>query len=206
MAAGAGGTLWRVNYKINANYRGFNQKFHFAGVDLPTAISRANLIGAYLRAIMPTDAEIFFATVSNDNTLRDGKYCPNAIGNGTYVPSGPNPPSTHPDLDRVCVQIRMESDGGVVPIKICPIPDEFVTASEVTELITAVTSKPNAAPAAAGSGANWAANFNLLMQAITYYSHHVKSGHAPGGAYTYFDWSAAFYVRVSTKKGAHIFN
>jgi len=34
----------------------------------------------------------------------------------------------------------------------------------------------------------------------------VKSGHAPGGTYTYFSWQNAYVIRAGVKKGGRVFS
>jgi len=206
MPQGNAGGQFNCQYKINANYHGFNFKAGFANIDVATAVQRATTLASYLKALMPTDSEIFYASVSSNNTKRDGKYVPSALGAGSYGGGGGPPAPTHPDFDRACVEIRLESDDGFVIRKVCPIPDEVVTQSELVQAVAPVLVKPAVPPLAPDTGVTWYDKFNLLMQALVYYTHHIKSGAAPGGPFTYFDWTAAYVTKVGTKKGARIFN
>lgn len=204
MAAGAAGTLFHASYRFNCNKRSTSTKLHFAGVDLATAKTRAVAIADYLKPIMPVDCEIVSCILSNDNSKKDGKLIRGAAGSGTYVSPGVGPPPTNVNRDMDAIQLRLESDEGIIPLKIAPVPDEIIAGDEFTVAITDVDPVPIVAPAAAGSGADFAANFNLLMKAITFYSHHVKSGHAPGGAYDYFPFTACFALKPSGKRGARL--
>lgn len=202
MAAGVGGTLWQCSYKFNANKKSTSFKLFFASMALADAKIRAIAIADYMKVVMPADCEIRSAVLSNNNTKRDGKLVKAAAGAGTFVSPGVAPPPTAVNRDMDAVLFRLESDDGTVTPKFAPIPDEVVSGDEFVSPIVDVDPAPGVAPAAAGSGADWYANLTLLMKAIVFYSHHVKSGHAPGGDYTYYPWTACFVTRPGGKKGA----
>jgi hypothetical protein len=205
MATGVGGTLFHANYKINTDFRGYNLKFHIANSNQTAAKVVGNLIASYLKVIMPTDAEIMFATVSNDNHKRDSAFLRDSIGAGTYIDGGVDPPPSVYDFPSVAVKLRLEhDDGSSVTRKINPIPDAIVTDERFLEAIADVVAMPGTI-AAAGTGADWYANFNLLMQVIVKWTQHVQAGHSPGGDYTYFPWNAAYVLSTTVKKGGRVF-
>lgn len=204
MAAGLPGTLFHASYRFNCNNKSTSTKLHFAGVDLVTAKTRALAIAPYFKAIMPADCSIVSCILSNDNSKKDGKMVRGAAGPGTYVSPGVAPPPTKVNRDMDAILLRLESDEGVIPLKISPIPDEVIEGNDFGDAIGDVDPAPVVAPAAAGSGADWYVNFNILMRAICYYSQHVKAGHAPGGAYDYFAYTACFALKPSGKRGARL--
>jgi len=204
MAAGLPGTLFHASYRFNCNKRSTSTKIHFAGLDLATARLRAVLIADYFKPIMPVDCNIVSCILSNDNSRKDGKLIRGAAGPGEFVSPGVAPPPTQVNRDMDAIQLRLESDDGNVSLKIAPIPDEIFEGDDFASAIGDVDPVGIVAPAAAGSGANFYANFELLMEAISFYSHHVKSGHAPGGAYTYFPYTACFALKPSGKRGARL--
>ena len=204
MSAGVAGSLFQCSYKFNANVKSTSLKLYFAGTDLLTAKTKAVAISAYMKAIMPVDCHIVGCVLSNNNTKKDGKLVKAAVGPGSYVLPGTTPPPSGVNRDMDAVLMRFESDDGIVPLKFAPIPDNVVAGNILAAAVADCDPMPTVAPASAGTGADWYANFTLLMKAIGFYSHHVKSGHAPGGAYTYYPWTAAFVTGVSGKKGARL--
>jgi hypothetical protein len=205
MAEGAQ-PLWHVNFKINHGRRGLNSKFHIAGgVEADVKVKAIN-IATRLRWIMPTSAEIAFASISKDNTKKDSRLIPGALGNGLSPEAAETPASSVPDLATTCLLIRMEhEDGGEVTRKIGPILDVFVEDAEAVAAITDVVGVPVADPAASAAGDTYQQRVNKLMQVLVRETAHVVSGHAPGGVYQTFAWQNAYFMRVGQKKGGRVF-
>jgi hypothetical protein len=205
MAAGAQ-PLWHLNFKINHGRRGLNSKFHIAGGTEAEVKVKAIEISTRLRWIMPTTAEIAFAAISKDNTKKDSRLVPGALGNGLSPEASETPAESVPDLATTCLLIRMEhEDGGEVTRKIGPVLDVFVENAEAVAAITDVVGVPVAAPAASIAGDTYAARVNKLMRTLVMLTSHVVSGHAPGGDYTTFIWQNAYFMRVGQKKGGRVF-
>ncbi|MBV9075165.1 MAG: hypothetical protein JOZ10_16185 [Acidobacteria bacterium] len=206
-SAGAAGTLFHANYKINTPEKGFNMKFHIQGADYATVMPKAVSLSEYIRNVMPADASIFYATVTNDDNRRDSRFLRGALGPGLVaaVVGPPAVPSVY-DMPQTAMLVRLENtEGDAVTRKINPIPDSVISDALAGGAITDVTGTPGSV-AAAGSGGDWYANFNLLMKAICYYTVFVKSGHAPGGAFQYAPWLNAYYLRPGIKKGGRVFS
>lgn len=205
MATGSAGSLYHINFKINSARKGYNLKFHVANSNEAGAKTVAEDIAGRLKKLMPSDAEIFFCTISNDNTKRDSRFIRGALGAGGHVLPGVSPPPSTYDFPSTAILIRLEhEDGGSVTRKINPIPDDVLESEALLDSISDVVGIP-ATIGAVGSGANWYENFNLLMKSIVKFTHHVKSGHAPGGEYTYFNWANAYVLRAGVKKGGRVF-
>lgn len=206
MATGTG-TLWHANFKINTDEHGFNFKVHMAEIDEATAKSRAIDLAGRIKKLIPSDASIYYATISKDNTKKDSRYLKDAIGPGEYVLPGVDPdPSTY-DYSKVALLIRLEhADGSSVTRKFNPIPDNFITDGALLSSITAVEGMPGGALPAVGAGATWYEEFTNFMKALVKNTHHVVAGHAPGGEYTYYEWVNAFVLRVGDKKGGRVFS
>lgn len=205
MAVGAQ-PLWHVNLKINHGRRGLNSKFHIAGGTESEVKAKAIEVATRLKWIMPTSAEIAFATISKDNTKKDSRFIPGALGKGLSPEAAEDPADSVPDLATTCLLIRMEhDDGGEVTRKIGPILDEFVEDAEAVAAITSVVGIPGAAPAASTALDTYQLRVNKLMQILVLNTAHVVSGHAPGGEYQTFVWQNAYFVRVGQKKGGRVF-
>lgn len=202
--AGVAGTLWHANLKINARSRGFQFKYHLCDMSEADARTKATDIAQRFRKLMPTDSNIFFATIGKDGRPKDSRFLPDAVGDGEYAPGGPPPVPAKMDYSKTAVLVRFEhADGGSVTRKINPIPDGIITAGDIVPAIVDVVGVP-AAPAAPGA-ADWETEFENLMKAFVLNTHHVYSNHAPGGAYQYTTWVNAYVLRVGDKKGGRDF-
>jgi hypothetical protein len=203
---GVAGTLWDFNIKINSARKGFNCKFHFVAADYATVVPKAVDIAGRLLNVLPTDAEIFFATISNNNTRKDSRFIRAALGPGAHVLGGSSPPASTYDMPQAQLLVRFEdSEGGQVPRKLGPVPDAYVSSEELTSAINDVVGVPTLPLAAIGSGADYFANFNLLMKSIVVHTAHVLTGHAPGGDFQWAPWLNAYVMRTCIKKGGRIF-
>lgn len=197
--------LWHGLLKINTDDRGFNFKFHIAEATEANAIIAANDIAGRFKGLIPMDAEIFYGVLSKDNTFKDGLFLPSALGAGTYAGADVEVPTVY-DNARTCVEIRMETtENQPVVRKFAPVPDDVIAGGLVTTGVAPVTGVQVAAPGAAAGGNHWLADFNLFMKSLMFYTHHVKSGHAPGGAYTYHQWKNSYVTRVGVKRGGRVF-
>lgn len=204
--AGAAGTLFHLNFKINTQERGFNLKFHMVGADYAAVTPNALILASYLRNVMPADSEVFYATVSNDNTKRDSRFLRPALGIG-LVPAVVGPPAIPSvyDMPETAVLVRLENtEGDEVSRKINPIPDVQVSDAIFANAITEVVGTP-AVPAVAGAPGAWAADFNKLLIAIVSITCYVKKNHAPGGAFSWAPWLNAYVLRTALKKGGRVF-
>jgi len=196
--------LWHLNFKINAIGRGFNTKFHIADKAEADALTAANDIATRLKILLPTDAEIFYATISRDNTKKDSRFLASALGQGTFLLDPEDEGSSY-DNAGTAILVRFEhTSGGSVTRKFCPIPDGVVTGGQPTSPITAITTAPVAAPAASSGADTWFVNFNKFMGAVCFYTHHLVSGHQPGGGYEYFGLNRAYVLRTGKKKGGPV--
>jgi hypothetical protein len=204
---GAAGTLWSANFKINSTERGFNLKFWFANSSEAAAKTGANDLAARIKLLMPVDCEIFYATVNNDNGVRDSRFLKDALGAGAYVtPGGGSPPPTKTDFSRTSFLFRMEhTEGGSVTRKFSCIPDEVVSAGALTVALPSVTTLPVGSVPAPGA-ADWVTEFLNFMKALGNNTQAVQSGHTPGGAYKYAQWSSIFGLRIGDKKGGRLFS
>lgn len=202
---GSAGTLWDYHVQINTDRKGFELVFHMVGADLTTIKPNAIDIAGRLKDLMPTDAEIFFSRLSNNDSTRDSRFIREALGAGTHVGPGVDPPATLYDMPQAQLLVRLEdTEGQSVSRKIGPIPDYVVTDERVTTAISDVVGMP-ATIGAVGSGADWFANFNLLLKAIVKYTVHVKAGHSPGGTFKWAAWQNAYVLRTAIKKGGRVF-
>lgn len=205
--AGDPGTLWEFVTKINADTRSFNLKLHLVGTDpVGVLLPKCVALAGYLKKILPTDCEIFYATLNNNNSTRDSRFVRAAQGRGQYVLPGVDPPDSVFDFQRTHLLLRLENvEGQSMPLKVGPIPDNVLTDDQTVAAITDVVGTPAGPLGAIGSGADWYANFNLLMQAIVFHCKYVKTGHPPGGPFQYAAFSNAFVLRPSAKRGGRIF-
>jgi hypothetical protein len=205
MAIGAQ-PLWHINFKINHGRRGLNFKSHIAGGTESEVRAKAVELATRLKWIMPTSARIVFASLSKDNTKKDSRLVPGALGLGLSPEGVETPADSVPDLPTTSLLIRMEhEDGGSVTRKLAPIIDVFVEDAEAVAAIADVTAMPGALPAASAAADSYAVRVNKLMQVLMMNTNHVVSGHAPGGEYTTFLWTSAYFIRVGQKKGGRIF-
>lgn len=201
------GLLWHMNYKINTPVRGFNFKLHVPNLDEAAVLTISARIGQRLLYLMPSVCEIFYATITKDDTDQDSRRVPGALGGGLYGQTGSSPAATKPDNSRSAILCRFEhSAGGGVNMKFAPIPDTVVTDDSLTTIPTSVVGTPVGAIGAPGTGADFFAEFNLLMKDITQNCKAIKSGHPPGGAFKYANFVNAYYTRLSVKKGGRIFS
>lgn len=201
------GLLWHMNYKINTPTRGFNFKLHVPNVDEATVIPIAERIGQRLLYLMPSTCEIFYATISKDDTDQDSRRVPGALGGGLYGQTGSSPAATKPDNSRSAILTRFEhSAGGGVNMKFAPIPDTVCTDDTLTTIPTAVVGVPVGALALPGAGADFFVEFTTLMKDIVQSCKAIKSGHPPGGAFKYANFLNAYYTRLAVKKGGRIFS
>lgn len=202
-----GKALWHITYDINADDRGFTSTFKVAEVTETAAVAVAVDLGARLLTLLPTDTEIYFAKVSRDDAQRDALMIPEAMGVGLYQ-SAAGPPVVNPPYDapRTALVMRNEDANNLpVPWKLCPIPDNVVTAGALTLKPDPVRGIPVALPAANDVTATYAANLAKLMAAIVFQTHHIVGGHPAGAAYTYFPWKNCYFNRVGQKKGGRVF-
>lgn len=198
--------LWVANYKLNGPHRGFNLKFNLAEKTESEAKTIATDLGKKIRAILPGDCEIFYATISKTDTRRDSRYIPDCVGGGqSLISAGPDVP-TECNHERDSLRVRFESAGPQPVTRLFPmIPDTEVEGQELANAITAVTEMPPSNPTVPVAFIDWAANFNTLLKTIVYSTHHVKTPATPGGVYTYYAWNAAYPGALSTKKGGRDF-
>lgn len=205
MAAGVQ-PLWHVNFKINTKQRGLNTKFHIAGGSEAEAKTKANELATRLRWIMPTDANIFFATLSKDNHKKDSRFLKDALGAGLSPEAAETPADSVYDWPTTSLLIRMEhEDGASVTRKIGPLVDVKVEEGDLLAAVLPQEGMPGAPPAATIAGDTYAVKLNKLMQIIMLNTDHVVAGHAPGGDYVTFKWTSAFALRIGQKKGGRVF-
>jgi len=205
MAAGVG-TLWSLNIKINSERKGFNEKFWLAEKTEAEAKTAALAICAQRKKLLPSNASIFFATISKNDTNRDSRFLSTALGDGSYVSAGVDPDPSVYDYANTALLVRCENTNGTsITRKFVCIPDEIVTDGALVSSITPITSTPVAEPAADAVDATWYAKFNRMLGLLAFYTSHVQGGHLPGGPYTYFAFNAMYAMRIGQKKGARVF-
>lgn len=198
--------LWKANYQINTDERGFHFGVHIFDTDEDVVRTKANDIGARIKALMPKSAEVFYASISKFDSPRDGRFLHLAVGPGSFVEDEGPPELSDYDAARTCLNIRMEtSTGGSSTLKFAPIPDSIVYGGRVATSITPVIGVPVADPAAAGAGADWFAEMTNFMKAITKNCIHVKEDIPVGGDIPTVSYKNAFAMRVSVKKGGRVF-
>lgn len=199
--------LWKLRVKINTPDGGLNWSLHMAETAEASARSIAGDVCNRLRAIMPSVCEIFAATISKDNTKKDSRSLPEAIGPGLYGQGGVSPPASTYNRFDDSILVRLENDdGGQVACKIAPVPDAIIVAGDIADPITNVSGIPvGVVPATAAQPVVYKTEFNNLMATIVKYCHHVSTkNHVPGGAYTYFPFKNAIVQRVAKKKGGRV--
>ena len=198
--------LWKMTLKINTDDRGFTESFYLADKTEADAKTGALDIAGRIKGVLPTDAEIFLATLSKDGPSRDGLFLHTALGAGTYGTLLAVPAPSFVDQARTHLYLRMENSlNQPVTRKMGPVPDLIVTAGDVTASIPSVVGAVLAAPAVDVATDVYADRFEKLIKSIMFYTCHLKAGHTPGGGYTYETWKNAHVVRVGQKKGGHVF-
>jgi hypothetical protein len=198
--------LWHLNYKINTDERGFNMGFMVAEVVEATARAVGTDLGKRILALLPSDAEIFYASMSRDDHAKDSRFMPDVIGPGTYTLTGSSPPPSTYDFPRTSLLYRLEStDGQAVTRKFCPLPDDKVNKAALITPISNVVGVPGALPALPLITDAWELIFLNFFKAVVLQTHHVYRAHAPGGAYTYFPWINCYPLRIGSKKGGRVF-
>jgi hypothetical protein len=203
-APGATIGLWKLNFKINTARRGFNMGFHIAEANEATAKTKANKLALHLLAVLPTDSEIVYATISKDDTKKDSRFLRDALGVGKAKDTGPV--DTEYDFARTGLLIRFEHAGGAaVPMKLAPLPDSVVTDGDIIDALDDVVDYVGALPADPTVFTVWKTNYASLVKVIILNTNFVKAGHPPGGEYTYFSWQSAFPLRIADKKGGRVF-
>lgn len=204
-APGATVGLWKLNFKINTPTRGFNLGFHIAEKNEADAIAAGIKVAKHLKAILPTAAEIVFATVSKDGTKKDSRFIRDATGFGKFEVTGP-PTDTTYDFAQTALLVRFEhSDGASVSMKFAPIPDQVITDGLVVDALDDVVSFVGAEPADPAVFTVWKDLYKSLVQVIILRTNFVKADHLPGKTYDYFSWQSAFALRVARKKGGRVF-
>lgn len=198
--------LWHLNYKINTDERGFNIGFNVAESVESAARAVGTDLGKRMLALLPADAEIFYAHMSRDDHQKDSRFMPDVIGPGTYVLTGSSPPPSSYDFPRTSLLFRLESgNGSSVSRKFCPLPDDKVAKAALITPVSNVVGTPGTLPALPAGGDAWELTFLNFFKAIVLQTHHVLSAHPPGGAYTYFPWLNCYPLRISSKKGGRVF-
>lgn len=210
MAVGTNTTpnfLWKLRVKINTPDGGLNFSLHRAESNEADARAAFLDICNRLRAIMPSTCEIFMATMSKDNTKKDSRLIPEAIGDGLYGQGGVDPdPTTYNRFDDAFLLRFENAEGGEVPLKLAPIPDLEIVAGEAAHIPDSVVGTPaGALPAIGAQPVTFKTELENLMKAITKNCHHVVTkNHTPGGNYTYFAFENAHFLRVAKKKGGRV--
>lgn len=198
-------TLWKANFKVNTDERGFDFGFHVVNNDVAAVRTIVNDIAARYKLLMPKSAEIFYASISKWDSPRDGRFMHLAVGPGAYVEDEGPPEKSDYDFSRTCVNIRLETDTGLMAThKFTPIPDAIVYGGAVTTAITPVIGTPVGALPDPGDGANWFEEFTNFMKALVKNCAHVKSPIPPGLDYVATAYVNGFAARVSEKKGGRV--
>lgn len=206
MAVGLIGSLWHANFKVNVNDYGLNSKWHIIAETAILAREKAVSIATAYRRIMPSDAAIVYATISNDNSARDSKYIPAALGAGEFINVDPDVTPTLTNDALTAVQIRFEHEGGGSDTRLIgPVPDRVVTAHDLVAPPADVTATFAAADPVAGVLSTYELQLNNFMKIITKHAVNVRAGHLPGQAFVYNAYNAAYYVGISKKKGGRAF-
>lgn len=199
---GVAGTLFSLNFDINYPRGSTSLKLHMVGADYAAVTPAATKIATAYRRVMPMDSEIFFASLNRDDTKRDSKFVPGCLGAGLFVGLGVGPPPTECNQGFDAVLVRTEnSDGGNVPLKIGPVPDAVIAAGELVPTMTAQEGTFAGADPNTAAATDYALQFLELIQLITKYCYHIRTGHAPGGVFTGFAITAAYPLRAAKKKG-----
>lgn len=205
LSEGAAGTLWHANYKINTTGRGFQWRSSIAGVDENTAVLVAEDLATRMKKLLPADAAIVFATLSNDNSVRDATFLDTALGGGEFEEAaGPPVVLGKVDQDQTAIQLRLENiDRQSVQRYWNPIPDAILSGDALAAAVTNIVTTPGVIPAA--GAATWYLEMSNFMATLVKSTHYVKSGHASGGIYQYAAWRKCFVIRTAKKKGGRSF-
>jgi len=205
-APGAVVGLWKLNFKVNTAKHGFNLGFHIAEKSQADAIAAGVKIAKHLLGILPTTAEVVFATVSKDTTTKDSKFIRGALGFGKFEVAGP-PPETTYDSGRTSLLVRYEhADGGSVSMKLPALPDVVVTDEEIIDNLDDVANFIGPEPADPAVFTVWKDLYKSFVQVLILRTNFVRAGHLPGDEYTYFTWESAFPMRIVDKKGGRVFS
>jgi hypothetical protein len=209
MAAGAVGNLWKLLFKLNVADVGFNESWHILGATSDEARTKATAIATARRRILPSDSEIYYATISNDDSKRDSKYVPSSLGAGLFAlpivaPAVVAAPSVVNDA-RTAIRIRFEHDGGGEDTRLLVgVGDTVVTSNDLVAPPTDLTAVFAGADPDAGDLTVFKTQLENFIKIISKYAVHVVSGHAPGGAYTTNVYTSAFYRGIGKKKGGRV--
>lgn len=200
------GSLWHANFKINCHNKGYQSKFPIVTADPDIAKASAISIATAYKRILPMDAEIFYATVSNYNTRRDSRFLRAALGAGLFIGLGVAPDPTTFDTSFASIKLRLETDTHTsVTRLINPVPDAVLTDEEIVPAITDVSATFAGVDPVEGDLTLYALQFENFMKILTKHCKHVYSGAVPGGAFTWSPYIAAMPVGVSKKKGSRAF-
>lgn len=199
--------LWYLRFKINTPDGGLNWKIPLIDLSEADAKSAAVKIALRLLGIMPSTCEIYAATISKSNTTKDSKLVPGALGDGIYLQNGTPPvPSVYNRFDDALLIRFEDTDGGGVSMAIAPVPDTIIVAGQVPVAIAPVTDMTAALAADPTNASVYHTTMEDLMLAVGKYSGRVKaSTNIPGGNYSYARYNAAFFKRVTKKKGGRVF-
>ena len=198
--------LWNLNFKFNTDQNSFNMKFHLAEKTEAQARAIGIDLSARLKCVMPQDCDIFDAIMSKENTVKDGRYIPEAIGPGLFISLLVPPKSTY-DFAKTALLVRFEHAGGSsVTTKFSMLPDEKVDEARLVLPITPTVGTPLALPAAPLAADPWELTFANLLAAITMQCQNVNANRVPAAPYTYFQYQNAYPIRIGAKKGGRVFS
>lgn len=198
--------LWKGNYKINTDERGFNFSVHCVATLDSDARIKFNDLGARMKLLLPKSAEVFYASFTKWDSKRDGRFLADCVGPGSFVEDDGPPELSDYDFARTCINIRMENDnGGIATLKWAAVPDSIVYGGRVTDTIAPVIGVPAGAVPDPGAGADWFNEFTNFMAAIVKNFTHIESGGLPGADYVPRAYINAYAARVSQKKGGRVF-
>lgn len=202
MAAGIPGELFHVNFKVNCQGFGLNSKYHVIAATAVLARAKAIAIGTAYKRILPSDADLVYATVSNDNSQRDSKYIPEIRGDGEFINVDPDVTPSFTNDAQTAVRIRFEHEGGASDTRLInPVPDRVVAAQDLLTPPDAVTATYAGVDPVAGVLSTYKLQLENFMKVITKYAVNLRSGHIAGGAFVYNVYNAAYYVGIGKKKG-----
>lgn len=202
------GSIWKVNFKINTDERGFQFKCWINNASEDIARAAAVELGERYKALLPPTAEIFYAQMSKLGPDRDGLYLPEAVGLGSYdsdaVAAGVQGDY---DFSRTCLNLRLETPGRKwVTRKFGPIPDEIITGGKMTDLMTAITVPQTEAPATApGAAADYKTELSNFVKALMFYTCYKAVKPDGEGAVVTDTWKRGMLLRVGSKKGGRVF-
>lgn len=198
--------LWKSVFKINTDDGSVESTFWHAALTKANARIRATGVGTRILGLLPTDAEIFSATLHKEDGKRDGFLLPDCIGAGLYGTLLGTPAPTKMNQFRDSILIRRETgDGRVTSINFAPYPDPIVTAGGVTAPPTSVIAGVPADPGPPDDTDVYAVRFTNFLTYLQWATNYVESGFKPGGTYKYDTWENLYAERTSTKKGGRVF-